>query len=36
MKEVLNLKAIIRINTPGSLERFDGKSKHVVDNRSWD
>ncbi len=36
MKEVLNLKTIIRINPPGALERFEGKSKHVVDNRSWD
>lgn len=36
MKEILNLKTIIKMNLPGTLERFEGKAKHVTDNRSWD
>lgn len=36
MKEILNLKATVRMNMPGTLERFEGKAKHVTDNRSWD
>lgn len=36
MKEILNLKATVRMNMPGALERFEGKAKHVTDNRSWD
>ncbi len=36
MKEVLNLKTIIKLNLPGTLERFEGKAKHVTDNRSWE
>ncbi|AGI47979.1 Coenzyme F390 synthetase [Thermoplasmatales archaeon BRNA1] len=36
LKEILNLKAIVRMNLPGTLERFEGKAKHVTDNRSWD
>lgn len=36
LKEILNLKAVVRINLPGTLERFDGKAKHVSDNRSWE
>ena len=36
LKEILNLKAIVKINLPGTLERFDGKAKHVTDNRSWE
>jgi len=36
MKDVLNLKTIIKMNLPGTLERFDGKAKHVTDNRSWE
>lgn len=36
MKDVLNLKTIIKLNLPGTLERFEGKAKHVTDNRSWD
>ncbi|MCQ2070020.1 MAG: phenylacetate--CoA ligase [archaeon] len=36
LKEILNLKAIVRINLPGTLQRFEGKAKHVTDNRSWE
>ena len=36
MKDVLNLKTIIKLNLPGTLQRFEGKAKHVTDNRSWD
>ena len=36
MKEILNLKVVVKINLPNTLERCDGKSKHVTDNRSWD
>ncbi len=36
LKEILNLKAVVKINLPGTLERFDGKAKHVTDNRSWE
>ena len=36
LKEILNLKAIVKINLPGTLERFEGKAKHVTDNRSWE
>ena len=36
LKEILNLKAIVKLNLPGTLERFEGKAKHVSDNRSWE
>ncbi len=36
LKSVLNLKAVVKINLPGTLERCDGKSQHVTDNRSWE
>ena len=36
LKEILNLKAVVKMNLPGTLERFEGKAKHVTDNRSWD
>ena len=36
LKEILNLKAVVKINLPGTLERFEGKAKHVTDNRSWE
>ena len=36
LKEILNLKAIVKINLPGTVERFEGKAKHVTDNRSWE
>ena len=36
MKDILNLKTIIKMNLPGTLERFEGKAKHVTDNRSWE
>ncbi len=36
LKEILNLKAVVKINLPGTIERFEGKAKHVTDNRSWE
>jgi phenylacetate-CoA ligase len=36
LKEILNLKAVVNINLPGTVERFEGKAKHVTDNRSWE
>jgi len=36
LKDILNLKTVVRMNLPDTLERCDGKSKHVTDNRSWD
>ena len=36
MKEVLNIKADVRLVLPGTLERFEGKAKHVTDNRTYD
>ena len=36
LKEVLNIKAKVRLGLPDSLPRFEGKSRHVVDNRSYE
>ena len=36
MKEVLNIKSDVRLVLPGTLERFEGKAKHVTDNRNYD
>ena len=36
LKEILNLKAVVKMNLPGTLQRFEGKAKHVTDNRSWE
>ncbi len=36
LKDVLNIKAEVKLELPGTLERFEGKSKHVTDNRSYD
>jgi len=36
LKEVLNIKADIKLVLPGTLQRFEGKSSHVTDNRNWD
>ena len=36
LKDILNIKAKIRIMLPGTLERFEGKSKHVNDMRKYD
>ncbi len=36
LKSVLNIKADVRLVLPGTLERFEGKAKHVTDNRSYD
>lgn len=36
MKSDLNVSARIQLVEPKTLERFDGKSKRVIDNRKWD
>jgi phenylacetate-CoA ligase len=36
LKEILNIKAEVRLALPKTLPRFEGKSKHVVDNRSYE
>ncbi len=36
LKDVLNIKADVRLVLPGTLERFEGKAKHVTDNRKYD
>ena len=36
LKDILNIKADVRLVLPGTLERFEGKAKHVVDNRNYD
>jgi phenylacetate-CoA ligase len=36
LKEVLNIKATVKLMLPGSLQRFDGKACHVTDNRKYD
>lgn len=36
LKDVLNLKAKIKLVLPGTLQRFEGKGKHVTDNRKYD
>lgn len=36
LKDVLNIKTDIKLVLPGTLARFEGKAKHVTDNRSYD
>lgn len=36
LKNVLNIKAEVRLVLPGTLPRFEGKAKHVTDNRSYE
>ena len=36
LKNVLNIKADVRLVLPGTLQRFEGKAKHVTDNRSYE
>ncbi|MBE6516959.1 MAG: phenylacetate--CoA ligase [Thermoplasmata archaeon] len=36
LKEVLNIKAEVKLVLPGTLQRFEGKAKHVTDNRNYD
>lgn len=36
LKGVLNITAKVRIVLPGTLPRFEGKSCHVIDNRSYE
>ena len=36
LKEILNIKAEVKLVLPGTLERFEGKSKHVTDNRIYE
>jgi phenylacetate-CoA ligase len=33
LKSVLSISADVRLMEPGSIERSQGKSKHVIDNR---
>ena len=33
LKSVLSIKAKVQLHPSGTLERFEGKSKHVIDNR---
>ena len=36
LKNILNIKADVKLVLPGSLQRFEGKAKHVTDNRSYE
>ena len=36
LKNVLNIKAEVKLVLPGTLQRFEGKANHVTDNRSYD
>ena len=36
LKDVLNIKADVKLALPGTLPRFEGKAKHVTDNRCYD
>ena len=36
LKEILNIKAEVKLVLPGTLQRFEGKAKHVTDNRKYD
>ncbi len=36
LKEILNIKAEVKLVLPGTLERFEGKAKHVTDNRKYE
>jgi phenylacetate-CoA ligase len=36
LKEVLNIKAEVKLVLPGTIQRFEGKGKHVTDNRNYD
>ncbi|MDR3205678.1 MAG: phenylacetate--CoA ligase [Candidatus Methanoplasma sp.] len=36
MKDILNLKTTVKLMLPGTLDRFEGKAKHVTDNRNYD
>jgi len=36
LKNVLNIKCDVKLTLPGTLERFEGKGRHVTDNRNYD
>jgi phenylacetate-CoA ligase len=36
LKDVLNIKADVKLALPGTLPRFEGKANHVTDNRSYE
>ena len=36
LKNILNIKADVKLVLPRSLQRFEGKAKHVTDNRSYE
>ena len=36
LKDILNIMAEVKLALPGTLPRFEGKAKHVTDNRSYE
>ena len=36
LKDVLNIKADVKLCLPGTLPRFEGKAVHVTDKRCYD
>ena len=36
LRDVLNIKADIKFALPGSMQRTEGKAKHVTDNRKYE
>jgi phenylacetate-CoA ligase len=36
LKDILNLKADVKLVLPGTLKRYEGKAQHVTDNRNYD
>ena len=36
LKEVLNIKVDVKLVLPGTMKRYEGKAKHVTDNRTYD
>ncbi len=36
LKDILNIKSVVKLVLPNTLPRFEGKGKHVVDNRNYD
>jgi phenylacetate-CoA ligase len=36
LKNILNIKTKVKLMLPGTLERFEGKAKHVTDNRCYE
>jgi phenylacetate-CoA ligase len=36
LKDILNIKADVKLTLPGTLKRFEGKGQHVTDNRNYE